>query len=239
MTDNRRISVDDAVECVRFMICGEDLIGPPTNREMWLIKKYIEGDPNIWGKTIYLVGGRPWVEYPSDRDLVAKVEQARDRADWRKEQYKQAEDWLEDHRFDLSDENFPIDELAREVKREFPDAYSRLARAGGLLASDRPLDEQKALDPAPDPSPALPLPAVEQEAAIPAPDPSPATNRGGRPASVKKPVTQVWNRRREEGSSFVNVSAEYRAIGNELNLPDKSAKNAKAIISNLARALKP
>jgi hypothetical protein len=35
------------------------------------------------------------------------------------------------------------------------------------------------------------------------------------------------------------VSEEYRAIGGELELPDKSAKNAKAIISKLARTLKP
>jgi hypothetical protein len=163
MADNR-IGVDDAIEFAGRTIYGEEWIGPLTKRETWLIKKYVEGSANRL--VYYSVGGRAWAEYPRDPALVAEAERARDRADWREEQYEEVEEWLDDHGFDLNADSIPAEELSNELKREFPYAL-RFARAGGLLTSDRPLDEQEALNPTPDASPAKPLAVAEPGAAKP------------------------------------------------------------------------
>jgi hypothetical protein len=176
--DNRRISIVGAVECVRFMMYGEECVGPPTKREEDLVEEYGERPANVSSiipSMLYTAtegGNRRWAAYHSDSDLANEIASALDRHRWWEKQYKRAEEYLEECGFDLDAESFPIGKLARELKRDFPDAYLRFARAGGLLPLNRPLDEQKALNSVPKAIPEAPE-VVEQEVASPAPEETP------------------------------------------------------------------
>jgi len=98
-------------------------------------------------------GGHRWWAY-NNSELAKEIASALDEHRWRQKQYKAAEQWLVEEGFDLDAESISIAKLAKALKREFPDAYMRFAHAGGLLPFDGPLDEQKAIIPASDASPA-------------------------------------------------------------------------------------
>lgn len=157
------ISIDDAVECVRFTKYGEECVGPPTKREEYLNEKYGERPALTY---MSMEGGNlRWAAYHRDLDLAKEIASALDQHSWREKQYEDAEKWLVYQGFDLDAESFSIAELARALKREFPDAYLRFARAGGLLPLDRRFDEQRALKFFAKASPAKLLAVVEPVAA--------------------------------------------------------------------------
>jgi len=127
---NSRIDTADAARRVGAVMYGDEWISDITEREKYLITRYVEG---YRGFTVappkFVVRGRDWVEYPSDPALVAEVERARDRRDWREHQLAEAYDWLDDHNF----HHAPIDScaLARELRRCFSQVSVAPAKKGG------------------------------------------------------------------------------------------------------------
>lgn len=125
------IGFTDALEQVGRAMFRDEWIGELmlTEREEFLITRYVEK---------YLVGaipartykilGREWVEYPDNPALVAEVEHARDRMDWREHQVIEANQWLNAHNF----RHAPIDSdaLAREMERCFSQVSGAPAKKG-------------------------------------------------------------------------------------------------------------
>ena len=105
---------------------GDDWVGAITKRERWLLKRYVEGlgDPStssiLRGGTSWVIGGRPWAEYPSDPALVAETERAGDRNDWCNDQWEQALDWLQDHGFDTDADVVDRAALEAAMAKAFP-----------------------------------------------------------------------------------------------------------------------
>jgi hypothetical protein len=111
------ISSAEAARRVGAAMYGDEWIGDLTNREKYLITRYVEGYPRVRVVKI-VVRGREWVEYPSEPTLMAEVERARDRRDWREYQLGEAYDWLDGHGFRYQ----PVidsDALTREMNRSF------------------------------------------------------------------------------------------------------------------------
>src|SRR5207244_4010735 len=75
MVDHDRVPIDDAVKRVRHAIYGDECIGDETERERWLIERYVHGSATrssiIPARTHYDLGGRIWAEYPGSPNLVA------------------------------------------------------------------------------------------------------------------------------------------------------------------------
>jgi hypothetical protein len=134
MNGDRKLNIGfaDAVDLVGRAKYRDEWIGERmlTEREEFLITRYVEKYLNtpVPAHT-YLIRGRKWVEYPADPALVAEVERARDRMDWREHQLITANQWLNDHGFRCA----PIDSdaLARELHRCFPQVSVALAKKGG------------------------------------------------------------------------------------------------------------
>jgi hypothetical protein len=81
---------------------GDDWIDALTPREKWLVDNYVEGrrrDGLV--NTPSVMAGCSWSIVPLDPALRGEVERARDRRDWRKDQWEQAFHWLEEQDFDL------------------------------------------------------------------------------------------------------------------------------------------
>jgi hypothetical protein len=137
MAKEKDISIEDAAQRVGRAIFGDDWIGAITTRERWLIERYVEGRPDpspssiLAGRTTWIMGGRPWAEYPRDPALVAETERARDRDDWCKAQWDQAFSWLEDHGFDGDAVTIEADALARKMACAFPPNSPAPKRKGG------------------------------------------------------------------------------------------------------------
>jgi hypothetical protein len=125
---------------------GDQWIETITQRETWLIERYVEGrgaqgaSSIISSRIVWEVAGRRWVEYPSDPALVAEVERARDRRDWRQHQWSRAFDWLGDHSFDLDAAD--IDQGALEA--------AMLALRREITPGAEPPDDERSAAPAPD-----------------------------------------------------------------------------------------
>ena len=122
--NRRRITIDAALEDVGRAIYGDDWIGSLTDREDWLIRRYVEGVvPTVEASSImpssvrWVIAGRPWAEYPGDQKLVNEVEQARDRRDYMKEQSERAFEWLEDHGFDRNTSSLDREALSGALTR--------------------------------------------------------------------------------------------------------------------------
>jgi hypothetical protein len=126
------IGFPDAVQQVGRAMFGDEWIGELmlTEREEFLITRYVEKYPvgAVPART-YTIRGREWVEYPDNPALVAEVEHARDRMDWREHQVIAANQWLNDHNF----RHAPIDSdaLAREMDRCFSPVSVAPASKGG------------------------------------------------------------------------------------------------------------
>jgi hypothetical protein len=126
------IGFPDALEQVGRAMYADKWIGDitPTEREEFLITRYVEKYrvPAVPAPT-FLILGREWVEKPEDPALVAEVERARDRMDWREHQLVAANQWLNDHNFRRA----PIDSdaLARELRRCFSQVSVARAKKGG------------------------------------------------------------------------------------------------------------
>jgi len=118
------VSIGDAARRVGVAIYGEQWIGQITKREAWLIARYVKGlwdsgtSSIIRGQIGYIMGGRTMAEWPSDPELLREVERARDRDDWRREQWRQAFEWLKNHGFEAAT-TVNSDLLAREMATEF------------------------------------------------------------------------------------------------------------------------
>ena len=126
---NSGIDIGDAARRVGAVMYGDEWIGDITEREKYLISRYVEGYRSLTvAPPKFVVRGSDWVEYPSDPALVVEVERARDRRDWREHQLAEAYDWLDDHNFHLP----PIDSdaLARELRRCFSQASGAPAKKG-------------------------------------------------------------------------------------------------------------
>jgi hypothetical protein len=126
------IGFPDAVAQVGRAMFGDEWIGELllTEREEFLITRYVE--KYLVGAVpahTYAILGREWVEYPDNPALVAEVEHARDRMDWREHQVIAANQWLNDHNF----RHAPIDSdaLAREIDRCFSPVSVAPASKGG------------------------------------------------------------------------------------------------------------
>jgi hypothetical protein len=138
------IGFPDALEQVGRAMYADEWIGEltPTKREEFLITRYVEkyrfaAVPS----PTHPIRGREWVEYPDDPALVAEVERARDRMDWREHQVVAANQWLNDHNFRCA----PIDSdaLARELDRCF-------SQVSGAPAEQRVIiDDASHLNPTP------------------------------------------------------------------------------------------
>ncbi len=123
--DNRgRVTIDAAVERVGRAIYGDGWISSLSEREDWLIRRYVGGvvpagvpSSIMPGSVRWDIAGRPWAEYPGDPKLVAEVEQARDRRDYMSAQIERAFDWLEDHGFDADASSLDLEALLGELTR--------------------------------------------------------------------------------------------------------------------------
>jgi hypothetical protein len=115
------ISWDEASARVGKAQFGADWIGKLTEREHWLIKRYIERrhQPSRPDEITWVGPGGPFVPV-NDRVLATEVERARDRREQMDDQYDQAFDWLEDHDFDCESNSL---DLAR-FERAFAAAFS-------------------------------------------------------------------------------------------------------------------
>jgi hypothetical protein len=97
-------------------IFGAEWIGRLTERERWLIKRYIERrrKPStiLPGEIDFVGPGGPIVPV-NDRVLATEVERARDRREQMDDQYDQAFDWLEDHGFDCESNRLDLARFER------------------------------------------------------------------------------------------------------------------------------
>jgi hypothetical protein len=129
------VSIDDAARLVGRATFGDDWVSAITKREKWLLRRYVEGlggpsPSSILGGPTWVIGGRRWAEYPSDPALVAETERARDRDDWRNDQWEQALDWLEDHGFDTDAAVVDRSALEAAIAKSFPQS-AKPANKGG------------------------------------------------------------------------------------------------------------
>ena len=95
-----------AVQSVGKAIFGAEWIGQLTERQRWLLRRYVDGEVPLQPRSqkSILVGelvfvdattGRPWLE-PVLRDEVTR---AQDRREWQRDQYTRVDAWLRRHRF--------------------------------------------------------------------------------------------------------------------------------------------
>lgn len=126
------ISLDDASGRIGRAKFGADWIGKLTERDRWLIKRYVQmPSSNRPGGITYIGPGGPIVPV-NDRALAAEVERARDRHEQMNDQYDQVFSWLEDHGFDCESDSLDLARFDRafaaafaaEVKRVLPEAKS-------------------------------------------------------------------------------------------------------------------
>ncbi len=110
--------MDDAIKRVGRGLYAGDWIGELSERERWLIERYIDGSRRDRGCTIlpgatsYVVGRRQWAEVPGAPALMAEADRSRDRRDWMEAQYEAVFDWLENRGFDLDSDR--VDEARFE-----------------------------------------------------------------------------------------------------------------------------
>jgi hypothetical protein len=97
------IAMNGAIQRVGHGLCAENWIGKLSERERWLVKRYIDSyrkdrvSSIVPGTISYPIGEQQWIE-PT---LTAEVHRARDRRDWMEAQYNAVFKWLENHGFDL------------------------------------------------------------------------------------------------------------------------------------------
>jgi hypothetical protein len=97
------IAMNGAIQRVGRSLYAENWIGKLSERERWLVKRYIDSyrkdrvSSIVPGTISYTVDGQQWIE-PT---LMAEVHRARDRRDWKEAQYEAVFEWLQNHGFDL------------------------------------------------------------------------------------------------------------------------------------------
>jgi hypothetical protein len=127
-----RLSLDEAVNVVGKAIFHDDWIVSLTERERWLLGRYMDGvkpesSSVMPGLVRYVVAGRSWAEIPTSAALVKEVDQALDRRDWREAQRERAIGWLEDHGFDFDAPCVEKEALAREMAKDFAGGTAEIA----------------------------------------------------------------------------------------------------------------
>jgi hypothetical protein len=104
-TRHLTILLDEANARIGKAKFGADWIGKLSERERWLVKRYIDAQHgaacSILPGTITYVGpGGPFVPVNAPA-LAAEIERVRDRLEQMNDQYEQVSDWLEDRGFDI------------------------------------------------------------------------------------------------------------------------------------------
>uniref|UniRef100_UPI003F96E4D8 hypothetical protein n=1 Tax=Rhodoblastus sp. TaxID=1962975 RepID=UPI003F96E4D8 len=96
-----RMPFNDAFEHVGRAIYGDDWISSLSERQKWLVERYVDGRSQsgalastMPGQTTYDVAGCKWAEYPGSPALLAEATSARHRRDWKKTQDERAFEWL-------------------------------------------------------------------------------------------------------------------------------------------------
>jgi hypothetical protein len=114
---SHKISLDDASARIGEARFGVDWIGKLTERERWLIKRYVDRchhkPSSILPSQITYVGpGGPFAPV-NDPALAAEVERARDRLEQMNDQYDQVYDWLEERGFDTETRSIDLTQFER------------------------------------------------------------------------------------------------------------------------------
>ena len=134
----RRISFDDAIHRIGSAIFGPDWIGKITVREGWLIDRYVDGKASSGIQPAHITyvdasTGRRWKELPRDPALVAEIERARDRRDWREAQYERVSQWLERRGFDIERDSFDAEKFERAFA-SFPNPIPKTDLGQGTVS---------------------------------------------------------------------------------------------------------
>jgi hypothetical protein len=135
------VSVDNASRRVSEALFGNDWIDGITEREAWLIERYVEGRGRQGARSTmpdmssWIMGGRRWSEYPSDPALVAETEKARDRNDWCNDQWEKALDWLQDYGFDTTADTVDPGALEAALQKAFQSRNTERVNKGGRPAA--------------------------------------------------------------------------------------------------------
>lgn len=125
------LSTDAAIERIGRSLYGADWIGGLSERELWLIARYIEGSWRDRGSSSFraspqwVIAGREWTEVPGDPALMAEADRARDRREWMDAQYDAALDWLEERGFDCSSGRIDAERFER--------AFAACFKAGAVV----------------------------------------------------------------------------------------------------------
>lgn len=130
-----RVSIEDAARRVGHNIYVGSWIEKITEREEFLIARYVKGSSNFDQSSIvppivkHVQASRAMAEWPSEPMLREEVERARDRDDWCSDQWRKSFEWLENHGFDLDAEFVEDGALTGEIAKNF---------LGGAHPSTRP-----------------------------------------------------------------------------------------------------
>lgn len=193
------LPIDDAIRRVGRSLYAGDWIGELTERERWLIERYIDGPRKDRGSSIlpgaisYVVGGRQWAETPGDPALIAEADRARDRRDWIEAEREAIFEWFETRGFDLDSDciekgRFEVALAARHNRGPAPKQLSHKASEIG-----RPQTEPPA--------------SVDAKA---------TTHSGfpGRPGKAKHLIEDEFERRTKSGEALPNLADEADALLN-------------------------
>jgi hypothetical protein len=139
---SRTISLDNASVRIGEAKFGADWIGKLTERERWLIKRYVERrhqtPSSILPGEITLVGpGGPKIPV-NDPKLASEVERARDRLEQMNDQYDEVYDWLEDRGFDTETPSLDLTQFERAFAATFSAAAKPMrARTRLITGTER------------------------------------------------------------------------------------------------------
>jgi hypothetical protein len=146
------VSIDDAARRVGAAIYGDEWVGELTERERWLIARYVEGSVRptstsiVYNRPKYEMGGRAMAEWPSDPEMRKEVEKAYDRNDWRAGQWDRAFEWLETKGFDLEASTIDSAALSLAISRFVagePGSVTKRARGRRPLQRARVMELMK------------------------------------------------------------------------------------------------
>jgi hypothetical protein len=125
------ISLEEASARAGKAKFGADWIGKLTERERWLVKRYVEPQHDsastfLPGTITYVGPGGPFVPV-NDSTLAAEVERARDRLEQMNDQYNQVDELLEDWGFDLEVAQLDLAQFEHVFAAAFPQVDKRIA----------------------------------------------------------------------------------------------------------------
>jgi hypothetical protein len=211
---SRTISLNDASVRIGEAKFGADWIGKLTERERWLIKRYVErrhqSPSSILAEEIAFVGpGGPKIPV-NDPKLVSEVERARDRLEHMNDQYDEVYDWLKDRGFDTETASLDLTQFERAFAATFS-AAAMLMRAPtqSIIAA---ANEQSSEG-------VEPQKRVTTESVLPETGSGRATGDAythsgfpGRPSKGKHLIDDEFDRRVAAGQALPTVADEAKAL---------------------------